>query len=93
MKRAPVAVIVGSDRAAARRRSWYYRTSDLAPQPRGRLQPADDEAWIDHLYHANPADVEAATRQVQQLGPRALPLIHQTLQDPSRIDRSASRRL
>ena len=47
------------------------------------VQPTDDDAWIDHLYHANPADVAAATSQVQQLGPRALPLIHKTLQDPT----------
>jgi len=58
----------------------YYERMTIAP-PAPVVQPADDEAWIDHLYHANPADVEVATRQVQQLGPRALPLIHQTLQD------------
>jgi HEAT repeat protein len=63
--------------------AYVYLERKPAPPPAEVVQPADDEAWIDHLYHANPADVEAATRQVQQLGPRALPLIHKTLQDPT----------
>jgi HEAT repeat protein len=62
---------------------WYYRTVHPAMQPASPPQPVDEDAWIDHLYHANPAEVEAATRQVQELGPRALPLIHQTFQDPT----------
>src|SRR5882672_3766538 len=69
-------LIVGCGAAAF----LYYERVTVAPAA-PVVQPADDDAWIDHLYHANPADVEAATRQVQQLGPRALPLIHQTFQD------------
>jgi HEAT repeat protein len=61
---------------------YYYERKPAAPTP-AVAQPVDDDAWIDHLYHANPADVEAATKQVQQLGPRAMPLIHRTLQDPT----------
>jgi HEAT repeat protein len=61
---------------------WYYRTVHPVMQP-AAPPPVDEETWIDHLYHANPAEVEAATRQVQELGPRALPLIHQTFQDPT----------
>jgi HEAT repeat protein len=61
---------------------WYYKTTHVAPPPAAASEPADENAWIDQLYTANPAEVEAATRQVQQLGPRALPLIHQTFQDP-----------
>jgi len=61
---------------------WYYKTGHTAPTPAAAARPADEEAWIDDLYNANPAEVEAATRQVHELGPRALPLIHKTFQDP-----------
>ncbi len=61
---------------------WYYRAGHVTTPPPAAVQPVDENAWIEHLYNANPADVEAATRQVQELGPRALPMIHQTLQDP-----------
>jgi HEAT repeat protein len=63
--------------------AYVYIERKPAPPPVEVVQPVDDDAWIDHLYHANPADVAAATTQVQQLGPRALPLIHKTLQDPT----------
>jgi len=60
---------------------WYYKTSH--PSAVSATAPAVDEnAWIEHLYNANPAEVETATRQLHSLGPRALPLIHQTFQDP-----------
>jgi len=61
---------------------WYYR----APRANTAVavpQPVDENAWIEQLYNANPVEVEAATRQVQELGPKALPLIHQTFQDPN----------
>ncbi len=45
-------------------------------------QPADEDAWLDRLYSSNPAEAEAATRRVEQLGASALPVIHGTLQDP-----------
>ena len=61
---------------------WYYKTSHPAHISAAVPPPADENAWIEQLYNANPAEVEAATRQVQSLGPRALPLIHQTFQDP-----------
>lgn len=63
--------------------AFFYIERKPAASAPAVAQPADDDEWIDHLYHANPADVEAATSQVQQLGPRALPLIHKTLQDPN----------
>jgi HEAT repeat protein len=59
---------------------WFYKPN-RAPAA-VTVQPADENAWIDRLYTANPAEVENATRQLQTLGPRALPLIHQTFQDP-----------
>jgi HEAT repeat protein len=62
---------------------WYYKAGHATSAPAAVVvQPADENAWIDQLYTANPAEVEAATRQVHELGPRALPLIHQTFQDP-----------
>src|SRR3954469_8927088 len=60
---------------------WYYKSGRAAP-PAAAVQLTDENAWIDQLYTANPAEVEAATRQLHELGPRALPLIHQTFQDP-----------
>jgi HEAT repeat protein len=61
---------------------WYYRTVHpvVSPAP---PQPVNEDTWIDHLYRANPAELEAATRQLQEMGARALPLIHQTFQDPT----------
>jgi len=61
----------------------YIERTPAPPPPVEVVQPANEDAWLDHLYHANPADVAAATSQVQQLGARALPLIHKTLQDPT----------
>jgi HEAT repeat protein len=61
---------------------YYYNASHPAPASQTVPTPVDENAWIEQLYNANPAEVEAATRQVQGLGPRALPLIHQTFQDP-----------
>jgi HEAT repeat protein len=60
----------------------YFERKPVVPTP-AAVQTADEDAWIDHLYHANPADVEAATHRVQQLGVGALPVIHRTLQDPT----------
>jgi HEAT repeat protein len=62
---------------------YYYKVGHATPPPAAVVQPADEDAWINQLYNANPAEVEAATRQVHELGPRALPLIHKTFQDPA----------
>ena len=62
---------------------YYYKVGRTAPPSAAAVQPVDEEAWIDQLYNANPAEVDAATRQVHELGPRALPLIHKTFQDPA----------
>jgi len=61
---------------------YYYKAGYAAPPSTAAVTPADENAWLDQLYTANPAGVEAATRQLHELGPRALPLIHQTFQDP-----------
>jgi HEAT repeat protein len=60
---------------------WYY-TSERAPAAVHDEAP-DTTAWLDQLYSSNPADAEKAARQVEALGPDALPLIHATFQDPS----------
>ncbi|MEO8077111.1 MAG: HEAT repeat domain-containing protein [Acidobacteriota bacterium] len=62
---------------------WYYlryRAPDAAVET---AVPADENTWIDQLYSQNPTVSSAAAKYVEQLGPRALPMIHTTLQDPA----------
>jgi HEAT repeat protein len=62
---------------------WYY-TRYRGEGPLTATQPvADENAWIDELYSQNPAESAAAAKYVEQLGARALPMIHTTLQDPA----------
>jgi HEAT repeat protein len=62
---------------------WYYlnmrhpRTVAVAEAP-----PARD-AWVDQLYSPNPAEAEAAIKEVERLGLEAVPVIHRILQDPN----------
>jgi HEAT repeat protein len=61
--------------------AWYYgvpRGTKVA----GPAAPVED-AWLDQLYSQNPAEASAAAEHVKKLGPEALPVIHQTLQDPT----------
>jgi HEAT repeat protein len=61
---------------------WYYSTG--RPTAVAVEQPAaDEDDWLEQLYSSNPAESEAATRQVEALGADALPVIHKTFQDPS----------
>ena len=60
---------------------WYYKTSH--PVVPVATAPADDNAWLEQLYSANPSEVAAATEHVKALGATALPLIHETFQDPA----------
>jgi HEAT repeat protein len=60
---------------------WYYKDGRAQSVHLAEQQP-DEDAWLDQLYSSNPAEVEAATHQVEELGPRALPPIHGTFQDP-----------
>jgi HEAT repeat protein len=47
-----------------------------------------DHAWLDKLYSRNPAEVEAATREVRRRGTAAVPAIQAALRDPqSEADR------
>jgi HEAT repeat protein len=59
---------------------WYYG----APPRHGRADetPAPlEDAWLDQLYSQNPSEATASAEYVRQLGARALPTIHATLQD------------
>src|SRR4051812_28693429 len=72
-----VAVIVCAAAAV-----WYYRGA-IHPAPPAAVENVDRDAWLDALYSANPAEVEAATAQVKTMGLAALPVIHATFQDPT----------
>lgn len=61
---------------------WYYGAYRVQPRPIAEAQP-DENAWIEQLHSQNPTESEAAARQVEQLGVKALPMIHATLQDPA----------
>jgi HEAT repeat protein len=60
---------------------WYYSTAG-APLVRLAERPPDANAWLDQLYSSNPAEADAAARQVEGLGADALPVIHAIFQDP-----------
>lgn len=60
---------------------WYYRD---------RFQPNGDTAaevvageWLEHLHSQNPKVAQEAIRQLEELGPRALPEIQSALRDPA----------
>jgi HEAT repeat protein len=59
---------------------WYYADYRVHPVRVAKAQP-DEDAWIGQLHSQNPAESAAAARYVEQLGTRALPVIHATLQD------------
>jgi HEAT repeat protein len=64
--------------------AWYYneqreRTAVIT----GAVHDADDDdAWLAALMSQNPRESEAAARKVKELGPRALPLVREILEDP-----------
>ncbi len=60
---------------------WYYGDYRVHPVRVAEAQP-DEDAWIEQLHSPNPTESAAAARYVEQLGVRALPMIHATLQDP-----------
>jgi HEAT repeat protein len=60
---------------------WYYLNERRVHTPNIAAPPKD--AWVDQLYSANPAEAQAAIKQVERLGPEALPVIHRILQDPN----------
>lgn len=78
MQRLLITIVLAAAVAAG---VWMYR---------GRQAPAPEQAvpeqrpgaeWLKRLYSQNPRDVEAASQEVRDLGPRALPILQQTLRD------------
>lgn len=60
--------------------AWYYTSVRVPSAPPVAEQAGDD--WLDHIYSQNPNEAADAARHVEQLGARALPAIHGTLQNP-----------
>lgn len=58
-----------------------YRTGRLA-QIRSSA-PAEDPAWLKDLFSHNPRVADAAARQLREQGTRALPVIQETLRNPT----------
>lgn len=61
---------------------WFYRTPKEPPQPEDVVATIDGQ-WLEHLHSQNPRVAEEAARQLEQLGPSALPEIRAALQDPA----------
>ena len=61
---------------------WYYRQGGM---PLGAPEAADviDGNWLEHLHSQNPKVAAEAARQLEGLGPRALPEIRAVLTDPA----------
>jgi HEAT repeat protein len=62
---------------------WYYNPARVHKAPPATEALQDPNAWLDKLHSQNPHESSEATRYVEQLGARALPAIHATLQDPA----------
>jgi HEAT repeat protein len=62
--------------------AWYYGAPPPEKKGGGPAAPIE-EAWLDQLYSQNPGEAAASAEYVKQLGPKALPVIHATLQDPN----------
>jgi HEAT repeat protein len=77
---ARIVVVVCTLACAAGFGVWYYGHSRVHPL-RVAKAPPDEDSWIGQLHSQNPSESAAAARHVEQLGARALPLIHATLQD------------
>jgi HEAT repeat protein len=61
---------------------WYYGVPRDGTAVAGPPAPVE-AAWLDQLYSQNPGEASAAAEYVKKLGAQALPVIHQTLQDPT----------
>ena len=60
---------------------WYYK-DQYASGAGTAQQVEDDDEWLVDLMSSNPRESEAAAEQVKQLGPKALPLVRDILQEP-----------
>ena len=85
MKRLLLVILLGAAvGAGAAAGIWKWRLAE-PPAPTGTRAPETKQAtaeWLKRLYSQNPRDAEAASREVVELGARALPAIQQTLHDP-----------
>src|SRR5258705_4035339 len=61
---------------------WYYRAPDDEGRP-VRIVARNEDRWLDDLLRRTRKAVEAATADLEQRGPAALPVIRRTLQDPA----------
>jgi HEAT repeat protein len=59
--------------------AWYYQPSRRPAAP--PAPPESEDAWLTHLYSQNPKEAAEATRRLEQLGPAALPVVRDTLED------------
>ncbi len=78
MKRLLIALVVVACAGAA---AWQYRRSQAEPVSTVAPPPTPSPEWLKRLYSQNPKEVEEATRELEQLGVGALPIIQQTLRD------------
>jgi HEAT repeat protein len=62
---------------------WYYLKERRVHTVAEAEAPRPSSAWVDQLYSSSPKEAEAALHEVERLGPDALPIIHQILQDPN----------
>lgn len=64
--------------------AWYYsqRHPNLLRGTAVAPPDADQDSWLAELMSQNPRESEAAAQRVKELGPRALPLVRDILQDP-----------
>jgi HEAT repeat protein len=64
--------------------AWYSQQIGVGPwRAATPIQPPRQDGWLDNLYSKNPRDEEAAKKEVQALGEKALPAIRAALADPS----------
>jgi HEAT repeat protein len=75
-----IVVVIGVCLAAG---FWHYRSRQQTQLATGApVEKVEGDAWLILLYSRNPREVEAASQQVMELGPRAVPVIQTTLRDP-----------
>jgi HEAT repeat protein len=79
MKRLLLVVLLVAGAAAA---YWRYAGTPGEGAPAAGEREAPPPAWLKRLYSQNPKEVETATRELEQLGANALPMIQQALRDP-----------
>ena len=62
---------------------WYYVATRHPAAAAIAEAPRPKDGWVDQLHSPNPAEAEAAVKEVERLGLDAVPVIHRILQDPN----------